>query len=70
MAMGVVKAFEERMIEELNDVLIVRYMEHLNMDCLELAVLCGCEEFISMSVVQRVLTSLWHGQKFDTKNLV
>lgn len=70
MAIGVVKSFDEKMIEELNDVLIVRYIKHLEMDCLELAVLCDCKEFISMNVVQRILTDLWKGNKCDANELV
>ena len=69
MAIGVVKTFNGKMIE-VNDVLIVRYIDHLKMDCLELAVLCDCKEFISMSVVQRALDNLWCGKNCDTSKLV
>ena len=70
MAIGVVKIFDEKMREELNDVLIVRYISHLKMDCLDLAVLCDCKEFISMNVVQRVIDNLWNGDKCDISPLV
>ena len=48
MAIGVVKTFDDKLREEVNDVLIVRYIEHLKMDCLELAVWCGCKDFVAM----------------------
>ena len=61
MAIGVVKTCDDELREEVNDVLILRYISHLKMDCLELAVWCECKEFVAMSTVQRVLDKLWKG---------
>ena len=40
------------------------------MDCLELAVTCGCERFMSEPTIQKALGEIWHGKLCDTYQLV
>ncbi len=64
MATGVLEVFDKNTRESVIDVLIIRYFPELGMDCLELAVLCKCQQFVSSSTVQRILDYIWH----DTRN--
>jgi hypothetical protein len=64
MAIGVLEYFDKNTTEAVDDVLIVRYIEELKIYHLDLAVICKCKNFISNSLVQRVLDDIWKGTKF------
>jgi|LakMenEpi03Aug12_release.lakeMendotaPanAssembly.Ray.scaffolds.fasta_scaffold4764756_1 hypothetical protein len=63
LAIGVAKVFEFHTREVVNDVLITRYIKEYGMDCLQLSVECGCEKFVSSSIVQRNLFTIWRGPR-------
>jgi hypothetical protein len=63
-AIGVLEVFDKNTKENVVDVLVIRYLKELGMDCLELAVLCKCERFVSNTTVQRILDYIWS----DTRN--
>ena len=54
--------FDKNTRENVSDVLINRYFEEFGLDCLELAVVCECENFLSHSIVQQVLNKIWIGR--------
>ena len=62
MAIGVLNCFEKHTRENIVDVLVMRYMRDLNMDCLELAVRCKCKNFVSHQIVQAILDNIWVGR--------
>ena len=41
--------------------LVIRYLKHLEIDCLDLAVECECEKFVSSSAIQNILDKMWLG---------
>lgn len=50
---------------------MVRYLRFIQMDCLQLAVDCGCQEFVSHRLAQKTLEAIWAGNQDDnTANLV
>ena len=59
MAIGVLDVYDKNTIENVVNVLVIRYFPELGMDCLELAVLCQCKRFVSNSTVQRILDYAW-----------
>ena len=59
MAIGVLEVFDKNTRENVIDVLVIRYFPELEIDCLELAVLCNCKNFVSNSTVQSILDYLW-----------
>jgi hypothetical protein len=61
MAISVIKVFEEHTREVVDDVLIRRYIQDYDMDSLMLSIECGCEKFVSSSIVQRNLDYIWTG---------
>ena len=54
MAIGVLEFFDKNTRENVVDVLVIRYLKDLEMDSLELAVLCKCQRFVSNSTIQRI----------------
>ena len=62
MAIGVLTVFDKNTRENVIDVLINRYFKEFGMDCLELACICECENFLSCSIVQQVLDKIWIGR--------
>jgi hypothetical protein len=64
LSIGVLEVFDKNTRENVINVLLIRYFPELGMDCLELAVLCKCQRFVSNTTVQRVLDYIWH----DTRN--
>ena len=54
--------------ESVDDVLIIRYLKHLNLDCLGLAIECKCEKFVSNSIIQNIIDKIWTNGK--TNNVV
>jgi hypothetical protein len=64
------QTFDNNTREIISDVLIIRFIGYLKRDVLELAVHCECEEFVSMSIVQNVITSIFYGEKYDEADLV
>ena len=62
MAIDVLKIFGKKTAEKVEDVLIVRFLEDFGMDCIELAILCRCERFISYTTVQNILETIWNGE--------
>jgi len=55
--------FEDHTREEVDDVLISRYIKDYGMDSLQIAVECECEKFVSSPLVQNNLTNLWRGPR-------
>ncbi len=53
--------YQEKTNRIVDDVLIIRYIENLEMDCLELAVHCECKRFVSHPLIQRILDTIWYG---------
>jgi hypothetical protein len=53
MAIGLLELFDKNTRDTVLDVLVLRYLKDLGMDCLELAVLCKCQRFVSNASVQR-----------------
>lgn len=68
--MGVLQTFDSNSRDIISDILIIRYIDYLRKDVLELAVICECEEFVSMPIVQNVITAVFYGEKFDETDLV
>ena len=66
LAIGVLTVFDKSTRNNVKDVLVIRYIEDLNMDCLELAVYCKCKKFVSNSIVQSILDDIWNGKKSDS----
>lgn len=65
MAIGVIDFYDKNTRENVIDVLVIRYIKELGMDCLELAVRkCKCYRFVSNATVQRILDYKWR----DTRN--
>ena len=63
MAIGVLEIYDKRTREIIIDVLVIRYLKDLEMDCLALAVLCKCHRFVSNSTVQRILDYIWNDSR-------
>ena len=70
MAIGVLEVFDKSTRDNVQDVLVIRYIESLKMDCLELAVHCDCVNFVSNSIVQRILDNIWEGKEYKTDQMV
>ena len=70
MAIGLLGVYYKNTRENVVDVLVIRYIEELGMDCLELAVHCECEKFVSSPTVQRILTNIWNGKKNNHLKMV
>ena len=67
MAIGVLDVYDKNTRESVVDVLVIRYLKELGMDCLELAHLCKCRRFLSNSTVQRVLDYIWQDTRDKPK---
>lgn len=67
MALHLLTVFPENRTDS---VLLVRYLKHLKLDCIELAVECGCEKFVSSINIQNVLENIWSGKLGDSNYLV
>ena len=65
---NVLKKFEENTRENVDDVLINRYIDLFEMDCLQLAVECKCNDFMSTSIVQNFLDNTWKGTRYDANS--
>jgi hypothetical protein len=63
MAIGLLEFFDKNTRENVVDVLVIRYLKELAVDCLELAALSKCEKFVSHSTVQRILDHLWEDKR-------
>ena len=59
MAIGVITVFEKHTREVVDDVLIRRYIQDYDMDCLMLSIECGCEKLVSSQILQRNLNYIW-----------
>ncbi len=70
MAIGVLKVYDKNTRENVNDVLVIRYIRHLEMDSLELAVRCKCKRFVSNTTVQSILDNIWEGRRNDSLTMV
>jgi hypothetical protein len=70
MAIGTLKIFDDERTDKVDDVLIVRYFKEFKMDCLDLAIECECEQFVSTQMVQRVLDKIWLGKRNDSSTIV
>ena len=62
--------FQSHTREIVDDVLIIRYIDLVGMDCLQLAVECKCRKFISSSIVQSCLNDIWKGTRKNTDEMV
>ena len=69
MAIDVLKIFEKNTTENVEDVLVVRFLDDFGMDCIELAILCKCERFISHTTVQNILETIWKGKIIYNKSV-
>ena len=49
------------------DVLILRYTESVQMDCLALAKKAKCERFIAQPAIQQIMDSVWSGKIYSKK---
>ncbi len=63
MAINLIKTFTDNTRECVDDVLVIRYLKHFKMDCLELAIESKCEKFVSNSMVQNILDKIWTGER-------
>ena len=62
--------FDLKTRDILNDIIVLRYVPHLKLDYLELAVDCHCQKYVSELPVQNVLDDLWTGKKNNEIELV
>jgi hypothetical protein len=70
MAIGLVKVYDKNTRDVINDLLIVRYVPFIGMDCLELSAHCQCTSFLALNVIQHIFNNIWNGQKQDYSRLV
>ena len=70
LAIGVLTVYDRNTRENVNDVLVIRYLKDLEMDILELAVHCKCKRFVSNSTVQCILDNIWQGKRNDLLKMV
>jgi hypothetical protein len=63
LAIGVLTVFERNTRDAMSDLFIVRYIDFLQKDCLELAVDSECKNFVSNRLVQKVMDDIWYGNK-------
>jgi hypothetical protein len=70
LAIGVLTVYDRNTRENVNDVLVIRYLKDLEMDSLELAVHCKCKRFVSNSTVQCILDNIWLGKRNDSLKMV
>lgn len=61
------QVFDEYTRENVEDVLIRRYIKELGMDVIELAVECKCEKFVSDIIIQNSLDNIWYGRNDNFK---
>ena len=61
LALKVLDTFEEHTRDLVNDVLVIRYLKLVRMDCIQLAYVADCEEFVAHNVVQKALRTIWEG---------
>ena len=73
MALNLLSAMPEHRTDSF---LVIRYLKHLEIDCLDLAIACECEKFVSSLTIQNILDKrlkdrtyqyIFMGQ-FKTKN--
>ena len=69
MAIGVLQVFDEHTRENVEDVLVRRYIRDIGMDVIELALHCKCERFVSHLVIQKSLDNIWNG-KSDSSEII
>ncbi len=65
MAIGTLKVYDKNTRDNVIDVLVIRFIEHFKMDCLELAVDFECKRFVSNTTVQTILDNIWNGKAKD-----
>jgi hypothetical protein len=70
LAIDVLKVFEMNTRDLIIDILVLRHVDAVGFDCLELARKCDCERFIGHPVVQRSIDHLWDGTLYSQKNYV
>ena len=70
MAIGVLDVYDKNTRENVLNVLLIRYFPELRMDCLELAVFCKCQRFVSNSTVQRILDYTWKDTRTECFQIV
>ena len=66
MAIGVLEFYDKSTRENVVEVLMIRYIKKLGMDCLELAVSCKCHTLVANITVQRILDHIWHDKRDKT----
>ncbi len=58
MALNLLSAIPEHRTDSF---LVIRYLKHLEIDCLDLAIACECEKFVSSLTIQNILDKMWIG---------
>jgi hypothetical protein len=53
------ETFDKYTRDNVYDVLVLRYLKDFEMDVLELACECKCENFVSNIIVQNILDNIW-----------
>jgi hypothetical protein len=53
------ETFDKYTRDNVYDVLVLRYLKDFEMDVLELACECKCENFVSNIIIQNILNNLW-----------
>ncbi len=70
LAIDLLKVYDKNTRDSINDLLVVRYIPLVDMDCLELASKCQCSSFLATHIVQHILNNIWTGKKHDYSRLV
>ena len=60
--------FETNTMDVVNDVLVIRYLDLIKTDCLELAVRSGCSKILSHKVAVRALNKISKSDATKTEN--
>ncbi len=70
LAIGILDVYDQHTTDNVRDVLVIRYLDFIEMDCLELAVDCKCERFLAHRVVQKTMDELWKGESLKSTSEV
>lgn len=66
MAIGVLKIFDEKTLNEVNTAILLYKVSFVdNLNNIQLAYKCKCKQFIADPCVQSVISSLWENKKID-----
>jgi hypothetical protein len=65
LAIGLLNTYDNITNDTIRDVLIIRYIPLFGMDCLKLAVHCGCKKLLSTPIIDNILDDIWNDKKID-----